>query len=209
MKPEARELDQLVKDWCVGSLRDQTLLARISDRALTGDPTSLVQFARASYVLETQKHPPRILERINELKVRLRTLQAREFQVDDLGNLDNEPQALFDILGDDVAALQGFDLGRLQQVRLSGSNRAESARLLLDALGWERLPAETASMLRAAIDDCEDREQYAAWGLFVDRSAAEGWALGIQLVARNSGHRFFGLKPTKRYANRHGLHFRH
>jgi ribonuclease HIII len=187
MKPEARELDQLVKDWCVGSSRDQTLLARISDRALTGEPTSLVQFARASYVLETQNHPPRILERINELKLRLRTLQAREFQVDDLGNLDNEPQALFDILGDDVAALQGFDLGRLQQVRLSGSNRADSARLLLDALGWERLPAETASMLRAAIDDCEDREQYAAWGLFVDRSAAEGWALGIQLVARNSG----------------------
>jgi len=117
----------------------------------------------------------------------LRTLQAREFQVDDLGNLDNEPQALFDILGDDVAALQGFDLGRLQQVRLSASNRAESARSLLDALGWERLPAKTASMLRIAIDDCEDREQYAAWGLFVDRSAAEGWALGIQLVARNSG----------------------
>ena len=117
----------------------------------------------------------------------LQSVRTREHQVDDLGNLDNEPQALFDILGDEVATLQGFDTERLRQARLSRSDRAESARALLDALGWNRLPSDTADALRVALDDLEEREHYEAWGLFVNRSAAEGWALGIQLVPRESG----------------------
>jgi len=188
MKPEARELDQLVRDWCLlESSRNDVVLQRIAERTLTVEPTSLVPFARALRVLETQTHPTKIQKRIEELKVRLHNMRVREHQVDDLGNLDNEPQALFDILGDEVATLQGFDAERIRQARLSRSNRAESARALLDALGWERLPSDTADALRVALDDLEEREQYEAWGLFVDRSASEGWALGIQLVPRESG----------------------
>lgn len=187
MKPDARELDQRVRDWCLGTSRDDVLLQQISERALTAEPTSLVPFARALRVLETRTHPSRIQKRIEELQVRLQNIRGRENQVDDLGNLDNEPQALFDILGDEAAALQGFDTERLRQARLSRSNRAESARALLDALGWDRLPSDAADALRVALDDLEEREQFEAWGLFVDRSAAEGWALGIQLVPRESG----------------------
>jgi hypothetical protein len=83
--------------------------------------------------METLQHAPRIQERIRELQVRLDGLKEKEFQVDDLGNPDNEPRALFDILGDDVANLHGFDLGRINQARRSGSNRAESASALLDS----------------------------------------------------------------------------
>src|SRR5262249_15810847 len=192
MRSEARALDQLVRDWSLGASRNEDLLARICESAvLAPEVSSLVPFARALYVLESQKHPPRIQELIQKLRIRLDGLREREFQLDDLGNLNNDPQALFEIRGEDGASLQGFDLGQMQQARLAGSNRVESARALLDVLGWNRLPSESSNALRVAIDDLLDREQNAAWGLFVDRTSSEGWALGIQLVERNPGQHIF------------------
>jgi ribonuclease HIII len=190
MKLKALELDRLVRDWSLRVSQQQSLLQRISECALTAvEVTSLVPFGRALCVLDSQKHPPKIQERIAGLRVRLDVLRDREFQVDELGNLNNEPQALFDILGEDVAGIQGFDLGRIRQAQISGSNGAESARALLEALGWERLASETANMLKTAVEDLLEREDYAAWGLFIDNSVDQGWALGIHVLAREAGQR--------------------
>src|SRR5438067_5073050 len=186
MKPEARELDQLVRDWCVAASRNEALLGQIAARALTAPPTSVVPFARALHILETQG-TARFQTRIDERRTQLNALLARENQIDELGNPDNEPQAVFDILGDEVAALQGFDVNRIRQARLAHQDRAEAARAFLQTLGWEHLPAEASAMLQLAIADLADREQYDGWGLFVDHSAAEGWALGIQVIPRAAG----------------------
>ena len=123
MKPEARELDQLVRDWCVAASRNEALLGQIAARALTAPPTSVVPFARALHILETQG-TARFQTRIDERRTQLNALLARENQIDELGNPDNEPQAVFDILGDEVAALQGFDVNRIRQARLAHQDRA-------------------------------------------------------------------------------------
>ena len=183
MKPEALELDHFVRGWCLGSSRNHSLLGRIAQRALTAEPTSLVQFARALYVIELQGGAT-FQARIDELRQKLNGLRVREHQIDDLGNLENEPETLFEVLGDDVAGLQGVDVRRIRQARISQSNRAEAARALLDAIGWEHLPANTAGALRIAIEDLTEREQYESWGLFVEPGSAHGWTLGIQVLPR-------------------------
>lgn len=186
MKPEARELDRLVRDWCLGVSRDSAQVDRIAERALTAEPTSLVQFARALHVLESQGGGT-FRRRVDELRQRLSALRDREHQVDDLGNLENEPETLFDILADDVAELRGFDARRIRQARIAQSSRAAAARAFLDAIGAEHLSSETASALNVAIDDLTDREEYEAWGLFVEGTASHGWALGIRVLPKPLG----------------------
>ena len=186
MKPEALELDQLVRGWCLDGSRDRGLLVRIAQRALTAEPTSLVQFARALHVIESQSDTT-FRTRIDELRQRLNDLRVREHQIDDLGNLENEPEALFEVLGDDVGRLQGVDVRRIRQARISQSNRTEAARAVLDAIGWERLPANTVDGLKIAIEDLTEREQYETWGLFVGPAPADGWTLGIRVQPKPGG----------------------
>jgi ribonuclease HIII len=187
MKIDARELDQLVRDWCLGTSPSQDLLQRIAQRAITAETSNVVPFARALQILGTHEQPPKIKERIERLRHRLEALQMREWQIDDLGNPDNEPQLIFDILGNELEDLNGFDLPKIRQAQHSGSTRAESVKAMLQVLGWDRLPTDTSGALKLAIEDLGDREQYTAWGLFVDRSVAQGWALGINIAKRDAG----------------------
>lgn len=187
MKPEARELDWFVQDWFLRNYGNQELFQKIAELAITADTTSLVPFARAMAILEMKNHPPKIRLRLEQLQHRLEDLRKRECQVDELADPDNEPQMIFDVLGDDVANLHGFDLEKMKQARKSGPTRAESVNAMFGILGWDRLPDETAAALRIAIDDLKDREQYTAWGLFVDRSGGEGWALGITVAKMEAG----------------------
>jgi ribonuclease HIII len=185
MKPEALQLDRLVRDWCLGVSRDQALLGRIAECALTVEPSSLVQFTRALHVLESQGVGA-FRRRIDALREQLNVLRIREHQIDDLGNHDNDPETLFDVLGDDVAGLHGFDARHIRQARVAQSSRAEAARAFLEAVGWEKFPAKAADALKMAIDDLKEREQYESWGLFVE-GVAHGWALGIQVIAKPAG----------------------
>lgn len=210
MKADARELDQLVRDWWLIGKEDK-LFQGILDRALTGDPTSLVPFARALQILETQQLRPAIQQRVDELRHRLESRRSRELQVDKLGDLDNEPQSLFAVLNDEVAGLQGFALDSLRRARISHQeSRGHAAVAFLDALGWDHLPSEAANELRQAVDDIIEREQQQAWGLFVARGANQGLTLGVKLVLRDSGEELFSdaddeMREQARIAARLGL----
>jgi ribonuclease HIII len=191
MKSEARELDQVVRDWWLRPTPDDALFQRVAERALTSSTTSLVPFARALRILDTRKAPVAIEQRLEELRTRLDRLRVREQQVDDLGNLDNEPLTVFAILGDEPIS-NGFDPERLRSARLHQHSRAAAAGALLETLGWNKLPHDSAEALQAAIADLSEREQYESWGLFVNRSAGEGLALGVKLVLNDSTQVFSG-----------------
>lgn len=57
MLAEALELDQLTRSWWLGE-NPESVFQRILDRSLTDDPGSLVPFARALQILETQQLRP-------------------------------------------------------------------------------------------------------------------------------------------------------
>jgi ribonuclease HIII len=198
MKADARELDQLVRDWWL-TRKDDKLFEKILNRALTGEPTSLIPFARAIQILETQKLGPGLQKRVEDLGQRLDKLRFRETQVDKLGDLNNEPEALFEVLNKDVATLQGFDPDALRRARLPyhQGSRGAAACAFLEALGWERLDSDVATALREAVDDVVEREQQEAWGLFVVRSDNKGLALGVKLVVDDSDHELFSDADTE------------
>src|SRR5258707_7791730 len=159
MKTEARELDQLVRDWWLNGEEDKSF-ERILERALTGNPESLLPFARALQILETKQLRPAILQRIDELRQRLDCLRNREWQIDALGNLENEPQSLFAVLSNEVADLRGFAPETLRRARLAHQeSRGRAARAFLEALGWGKLTGPVASGLQQAVDDIIEREQ--------------------------------------------------
>src|SRR5689334_10816325 len=153
MRGNARELDQLVRDWCLGISSSQDLLPRIAQQAITAETSNVVPFARALQILSAHTQPPKIKERIEQLRYRLETLQKREWQIDDLGSPDNEPELIFDILGDDVADLNGFDLPKIRQARMSGTTRAGSVNAMMQVIGWDRLPTHASESLALAIED--------------------------------------------------------
>jgi ribonuclease HIII len=188
MKADARHLDQLVREWSLLKPGDDVLFGRILEAALRPTEISLIAFARAFRILETRSHPPAIRKRVERLGERLSALRVREHQVDDLGDLNNEPQTIFDILGSDLTELQEFNPERLRQSRLAHSDsRALAAKALLEAIGWDRLEASAKAELQLAVDDLEEREHYQAWGLFVNSAANEGIALGLNLIVREAG----------------------
>lgn len=187
MKGEARDIDQLVRDWHLQPTPDMALFQRIAELALTTEPGNLVPFARALRVLDTGRHPSGMQKRVEELRRRLETLRLREWQIDDLGNLDNDPESLFTILNEDAASLSGFDRVRLNHARLRHDSRAGASHAFLDALGWDQLAPETATTLRVAVEDMAERESYEAWGLFVDSSRGDGMALGIKVSVDEPG----------------------
>jgi ribonuclease HIII len=195
MRREALQLDRLVRDWSLGISRDQAQLGHIAERALTTEPSSLLQFARALHVLESQSGGT-LRRRIDELRQKLEALRIREHQIDDLGNLDNDPETLFDVLGDDVSELRGFDAKRIRQARVSQSSRADAARAFLDVVGWDHIPTETADALTIAIEDLAEREQFESWGLFVESAAAHGWALGIRVLTKPEGEELLWSDAT-------------
>jgi ribonuclease HIII len=138
-----------------------------------------------------QQLRPAIHQRVDELRVQLETLRTRQLQIDALGDGNNDPQALFEVLSKDVRELQGFDLESLKRARLSHQeSHGRAALAFLETLGWHRLPSEVASALKQAVDEIIEREQQQAWGLFVAPGVSQGIALGLKLVLNDSGQGF-------------------
>src|SRR5580698_8817396 len=107
MNADAQELDRLVREWWVTESGDE-LFPLILDRAVGSEPRNLVPFARALQILNMQQLRPAIHQRVDELRVQLETLRTRQLQIDALGDGNNDPQALFEVLSKDVRELQGF-----------------------------------------------------------------------------------------------------
>lgn len=191
MNSEARNLDQLVKTWWLNSQTEE-LLGQILSQAVSVEIASLTPFARALQILEIQQLRPAISQRIDELRGRLDKLRIREQQIDKLGDLNNNPQILFEILGSEVEQIDRFDPDSLRKARIAHQeSRGNAALAFLDALGADQLPKDVEEALKTAGADIIEREQYQAWGLFVARDSNQGLALGIKLIVRDVGEALF------------------
>jgi ribonuclease HIII len=190
MNDDAREIDRLLRDWWL-ERKDDHQFQRILECALKSETLSrvpsVVPYARAVQVLESRQLRPALKGRLDELRAALHELQQRELQIDMLGDLNNEPQTLFEILGDEASGIKGFASEALRKARLANrESRACAAAALLATL-WSSLPPEATSALNRAIDDTTERELQESWGLFIDPVWGQGVALGIQLVVRTTG----------------------
>jgi len=189
---EGRKLDQLVRGWWLGTKNDD-LIGRILDNALGAEGSSVVPLARALQILEKQSFPPALQTQVEELNNRLGRLRTRERQIDELGDTNNEPAALFKVLANEVSNLQGFDPAALRRASLAHAQDSfsASAEAFLETLGWDRLPADTSRALQEALADLREREHYESWGLFVNSDTDDGLALGTRLTKQNSGEKLW------------------
>jgi ribonuclease HIII len=187
MNDETRDLDRLVRDWWLDSPTEE-LFGRILSLAVSATVASLVPFARALQILETRQLRPAMSQRVEELRLRLENLRKREQQVDNLGDVNNDPQILFEVLNKDVDQIQSFDPDSLRTARLTHQeSRGNAALALLETLGPGQLPRDVEDALREAVNDIIEREQQQAWGLFVAQDSSQGLALGIKFVLRDAG----------------------
>ena len=187
MYPEAIELDRLVQDWWNNPTED--LLGDIIDVALTTRVAHLLPYSRALALLRRESLP-HLASRLTELEESVAALRRYEHVLDDLGNQDNDPNILFELLPDAAAALT-YDGERLIRARIGAPSRTSAAANLLDALGWDQLPSKSVEGLRLAISDLSEREsRYQGLGLFVGPAGA-GIALGVTVQTTDAGEDIF------------------
>src|SRR5438876_1769628 len=130
MNPDARTLDQLVRDWWMEGASDSRL-ASILDLSVSAEIPSILPLARALVVLERVGLAPTLAGRIDQLRQRVAFLLRRIRQIDLLGDLNNEPESLFAVLGDEIADLQGYDSDRMRKARwMHQTSRASAAEAL-------------------------------------------------------------------------------
>ena len=190
MMSSARTLDYLVQRWWLEGPADELFTRIFEETVLVARISNLIPYARALQVLETKPLVGGPQRRVDDCRRRLERLRLREHQVDAIGDVECDPQILFELLGDDAYAVRGFDNNALRQARLTRQeSRGQGARALLEALGWEKLPPEVANELREAVDDVIERERQ-AWGLFVSGDG-RGLALGVNLVRSDTGAHLF------------------
>jgi hypothetical protein len=187
MNQDARSLDQAVRDWWLRG-GDDSLFATILDISLTCEPSSLVPVARALSILENADLQSKLAERVEEIRDRFSELLNRTKQVDALGDLDNEPETLFSVLGDELVGVGGYDADKLRNARLKQhGSRVAAAQGFLSELGWDTVSEKAKNDLELALADLKERERFEAWGLFVDGTRGEAIALGLKLVRRDIG----------------------
>jgi ribonuclease HIII len=156
--------------------------------------TSVPPLARALVIIEKANLASSLHKRVDAIRERLSKLVVRTQQIDALGDLDNEPETLFAILGDDSRSITGYDSAGLRKARLGQQgSKALSAEALLSAVGWESFGTAIRSQLEVAIADLKDRERFESWGLFVGTGRQIGLALGINFAIRDGGREVIDL----------------
>jgi len=173
-------------------------LASILDLSVSAEIPSILPLARALVVLERVGLAPTLAGRIDQLRQRVAFLLRRTRQIDLLGDLNNEPESLFAVLGDEIADLQGYDSDRMRKARwMHQTSRASAAEALFQSIGWSGLSQETKSGLQAAIEDLRERERFESWGLFLDGERGLGIALGIKFITRENGQQVIDLASNE------------
>lgn len=103
MNSDGRALNELVLAWWMEG-PDDSRLSALLNLALTADSASYVPIARALSILEKAELPPSLSDRVSQLRKGMLGLQSRLHQVDALGDLDNDPETVYAILGDELAS---------------------------------------------------------------------------------------------------------
>jgi ribonuclease HIII len=187
----SRKLDGLVLDYWLHGSGEPNLANQILDQALPTAPKNLIVAARCLQVIEVLMPdlPESLRRRETEYRARVERLARRWRQVDTIGDPNTPPAAIFEILGEDTAALapSQFDSTTLANARTGARSRAEGARRLLETIGFQSDASATAHELLAACEEMIWRGQrYQAQGLFVN-GPDRAILLGLQVEAIDAG----------------------
>ncbi|MDQ6768880.1 MAG: ribonuclease HIII [Gemmatimonadota bacterium] len=157
--------------------------------ALTTRVSHLLPYSRAWALLSRERLSEDLSPRVRQLQEDVALLRSFEHALDDLGNHDNDPNILFDILSEAVNGLK-YDAEKLKGARLGARSRTLAAAALLEMLGWDQVPSKSAEGLRLAISDLVERERlYQGWGLF--KGPRDGIALGLTVQTIDAGEQVF------------------
>jgi ribonuclease HIII len=177
--------DQLLQQfWGTGGT-DEATAAELRKLVLHESPSSALLAGRCLPVLDVLPASNAWAARIDDFRTQVARLVRRCHQIDQLGDQGTEPEALFEILADNVDALSisAFDPQALRQSRIGKPSRAAAAIAFLAELGWVNLPEHAAAELGAAAEELIKRAgAYQAVALFIG-PAGTGFALGVQVAA--------------------------
>lgn len=195
MNPGDLDLDQRLRQFWIEGGSDEGAAHALIQAALSQAPRSAVVAARCLQLMEEYSAALSggWQTRVEDFRGHVGRLVARGRQVDKLGDVDTEPEAIFDILGDaaDGMPIEQFDVDALRRSRIGANSRPEAAKRYLDQLGWENLPAEVSGELRAAVEDLSERSShYQAHALFVDPHD-RGFVLGLEVAPDGPGVQAF------------------
>jgi ribonuclease HIII len=181
--------DQLVQQFWRSNGADEAIAAELRKLVLSEPPLSALLAGRCLPVLGVLPASNVWTARIDEFRTHVARLVQRCHQIDQLGDQDTVPEALFEILADDVDALSinAFDPQALRQSRIGKPTRAAAAAAFLQELGWANLPEHAAAELRAAAEGLTKRAAaYQAVALFTGPTGT-GFALGVQVAGATTG----------------------
>ncbi len=182
-------VDGLLQQFWRANAADEATTAELRKLVLHEAPSSALLAGRCLPLLDMLPASPGWAARIDEFRMHVARLVRRCHQIDQLGDQDTEPEALFEILANDVDALSidAFDPRALRRSRIGKPSRAAAAAAFLSELGWANLPEHAAAELRAAIGELTRRAAaYQAVALFTG-PADIGFALGVQVADATTG----------------------
>ncbi len=181
--------DPLLQQFWRSNGTDEATAAELRKLVLHESPSSALLAGRCLPVLGILPASAAWAVRIGDFRLHVARLVRRRHQIDQLGDQDTEPEAVFEILAGDVDALsiEAFDPHALRQSRIGKPNRAAAAAAFLEELGWASLPEHAATELRAAVEELTKRAAaYQAVALFTGPTGT-GFALGVQVAAATTG----------------------
>jgi ribonuclease HIII len=181
--------DQLLQQFWRSNGTDEATAAELRKLVLHESPSSALLAGRCLPALAILPASAAWAARIDGFRLYVARLVLRCHQIDQLGDQDTEPEALFEILAGDVDALsiEAFDPHALRQSRIGKPNRASAAAAFLEELGLESLPEHAARELRAAVEELTKRAAaYQAVALFTGPTGT-GFALGVQVAGATTG----------------------
>jgi ribonuclease HIII len=187
MNQHDREIDDLVAQFWRGHRAGLDVAREIRGRALAQPPASAIVAGRVGTILKGFDQPDAWKERIAAFETHTAHLIDRCHQIDQLGDTDTEPAAVFEILGEDTAGIdiETFDVDGLRKARL-GKPRPDAAQAFLDGLGANAIPDSTKNELAAAAAELAERKaKYQCHALFT--GDGYGVALGVQVSEEEHG----------------------
>src|SRR5690349_460151 len=135
MTPADIAADQKLQQFWRDGGTNEEIAFDLRNAVLASQPSSALVAGRCLPVLETVPATGRWAERIEEFKHHTAQLINRRHQIDQLGDLDTAPEAVFEILGDEVDGLDidSFDPQALRRARIGKPHRAAAAGAFLEA----------------------------------------------------------------------------
>jgi ribonuclease HIII len=183
------EADLLVQKYWRDGGDDEATAKQLRALVCATSLSDVVAAGRSLGVLRTLSSPGAWESRVDDFAHHCARLALRQHQVDQIGDGNTEPEAVFEILANAADALDitTFDREALRRSRVGKPSRGTAARAFLATLGWGNLPADVAGELQSAIRNQERRAtQFQAVAMFRGPHDA-GFALGVVVAPGTVG----------------------